>query len=189
MNEATSEKLEHIPLPARQQLGIFNDTVDKDARSGNGLKDRLDFVDANHGDYQQPAPEQTGTLLMPVTYHLEREPQVHSETHGNVTTAYQRPDQDVTTQHEVPGVNERTAERAGLEDSGSVHAESGQAAGVRVQDTVNGGDAPSQVPDGSIQQVLAWVGNDKDRAQAALDAEQAKPTPRSSLVEKLNERL
>lgn len=44
------------------------------------------------------------------------------------------------------------------------------------------GDGP---PDGSIDEVLAWVGDDHDRAQQALDAENAKSSPRSSLVSKL----
>jgi hypothetical protein len=40
-------------------------------------------------------------------------------------------------------------------------------------------------PDGSIPTVLAWVGDDRDRARAALDAENEKPEPRSTLVEAL----
>lgn len=33
---------------------------------------------------------------------------------------------------------------------------------------------PTPVPDGPIAAVLAWVGDDRDRARAALDVEQAK---------------
>lgn len=43
-------------------------------------------------------------------------------------------------------------------------------------------DGPS--PD-SVEGILADVGEDKEKAQAALDAEQAKEKPRSSLVGKL----
>lgn len=53
-------------------------------------------------------------------------------------------------------------------------------------------DAPSngsEVPDGTVDDVLAWVGDDKARAQAALDAEQQRPTPRTSLVAELEKRL
>lgn len=40
-----------------------------------------------------------------------------------------------------------------------------------------------EVPTGTINEVKAWVGDDKERAQAALDAENAKETPRSTLVD------
>lgn len=39
--------------------------------------------------------------------------------------------------------------------------------------------------DGSVKGVLAEVGEDKEKAQAALDAEKAKDKPRTSLVTKL----
>lgn len=41
------------------------------------------------------------------------------------------------------------------------------------------------VPEGSIKNVLAWVGEDATRAQKALDAENDSDDPRSSLVTKL----
>lgn len=40
------------------------------------------------------------------------------------------------------------------------------------------------VPEGSIKEVLAWVGDDATKAQAALDAENAGDT-RTTLVSKL----
>lgn len=40
---------------------------------------------------------------------------------------------------------------------------------------------------GSIQQVLAWVDGDPDRATEAADAEAAKDKPRSTLLAKLSE--
>lgn len=39
--------------------------------------------------------------------------------------------------------------------------------------------------DGTAQDVLAWVGDDPDRAGEALAAEQAKDKPRSTLVKQL----
>lgn len=55
-----------------------------------------------------------------------------------------------------------------------------------------GGDAdedgapPAELDiDGTAQQVLAWVGDDPDRAEEALAAEQAKDKPRSTLVKQL----
>lgn len=44
---------------------------------------------------------------------------------------------------------------------------------------------PDQVPDGTAQDVLDWVGNDPGRAQDALDYETCQPTPRTTLVSKL----
>jgi hypothetical protein len=45
------------------------------------------------------------------------------------------------------------------------------------------------VPSGSIDKVLAWVGDDSGRARQALDAEQGKDEPRQSLITRLNEKL
>jgi hypothetical protein len=68
----------------------------------------------------------------------------------------------------------------------------------RAQDFVSSGSAPetepeatepeapeesSEVPTGTINEVKAWVGDDKERAQAALDAENEKDNPRSTLVD------
>lgn len=47
-------------------------------------------------------------------------------------------------------------------------------------------DAPGDdVPGGSIPDVLAWVGEDPERARLALEVERAQPSPRKSLIEKL----
>jgi hypothetical protein len=51
-----------------------------------------------------------------------------------------------------------------------------------------GGD-DSEVPDGTVKEVLDWVGDDSARARAALEAEQAKDSPRSSLVGQLNDKV
>jgi hypothetical protein len=45
---------------------------------------------------------------------------------------------------------------------------------------------PLEVPHGPIDRVLAWVGDDKDRAARALEVEQAKAEPRASLVARLS---
>lgn len=39
-----------------------------------------------------------------------------------------------------------------------------------------------EVPDGPAKDVLAWVGDDSDRAVAALEAEELRDQPRSTLV-------
>ena len=41
------------------------------------------------------------------------------------------------------------------------------------------------VPDGSIKEILTWVGDDKDRAKQAADAEKKSDNPRPTLLDKL----
>ena len=48
---------------------------------------------------------------------------------------------------------------------------------------------PDEVPSGSAKEVLDWVGDDKDRAQRAYDAEQAKDEPRKGLSSDLEDLL
>ena len=44
-----------------------------------------------------------------------------------------------------------------------------------------------EVPGGSVDEITEWVGDDKDRAKAALAAENVKSSPRKTLVAALNE--
>jgi hypothetical protein len=50
-------------------------------------------------------------------------------------------------------------------------------------------DDSEPVPDGSTAEILQWVGDDHDRAQRALDKEQADDRPRTGLVGGLNKIL
>lgn len=43
------------------------------------------------------------------------------------------------------------------------------------------------VPGGTVEEILAWVGEDQERALAALARERAKPGPRKSLIKRLEE--
>jgi hypothetical protein len=45
--------------------------------------------------------------------------------------------------------------------------------------------SPDEVPDGTAQEVLGWVGDDAAKAAAALAAEQARPQPRKTLRSRL----
>lgn len=47
--------------------------------------------------------------------------------------------------------------------------------------------APPNLPKGTSAEVLAWVGEDKDRAQEALDHEHESHKPRKGLIEELEE--
>lgn len=50
----------------------------------------------------------------------------------------------------------------------------------------NEGDPPAGPPvDGTIDDLVRWVGDDPERARQALEAEQAKDKPRSTVVKRL----
>lgn len=49
--------------------------------------------------------------------------------------------------------------------------------------------APPAVPKGTSSELIAWVGDDKVRAQQLLDAELETSKPRKGLVDDLNELL
>lgn len=52
----------------------------------------------------------------------------------------------------------------------------------------DGAETPAiEVPAGTTKEVLAWVGDDQDKARAALAAEQASDEPRTGLSRKLEE--
>lgn len=51
------------------------------------------------------------------------------------------------------------------------------------------GSSDPEVPKGTRAEVLDWVGNDKERAQLALAAENETGEPRKTLVAELNELL
>lgn len=55
-----------------------------------------------------------------------------------------------------------------------------------VQESVETAPEPQGVPDGPAAEVLEWVGDDKDRAKAALEAEEA-DQQRVGLTKKLKE--
>lgn len=56
-----------------------------------------------------------------------------------------------------------------------------------VPQTPQGGDGSDTGGGDRVEDVLASVGNDADKAQAALDAEKAKDKPRSTLIAKLED--
>lgn len=49
------------------------------------------------------------------------------------------------------------------------------------------GDAPPPTINATIAQLMEWVGDDPERAQQILDAENAKAEPRSTLVSQLED--
>lgn len=49
------------------------------------------------------------------------------------------------------------------------------------------GADPDAVPEGTVPEILSWVGEDAERAQKALDAEVESSKPRKGLVASLTE--
>ncbi len=47
----------------------------------------------------------------------------------------------------------------------------------------------SGVPEGTVDEILDWVGDDSEKAQKALDAENEKSNPRKTLVSALEDAL
>jgi hypothetical protein len=56
-------------------------------------------------------------------------------------------------------------------------------------DSEDDSDDSEPVPDGTTAEILKWVGDDKKRAQAALDKEQAEEKPRTGLTGELKQIL
>lgn len=54
-------------------------------------------------------------------------------------------------------------------------------------DAMSAGEAQDYPPAGNIDEILAWVGGDADRARLALEAEEAQSKPRVTLLEELRE--
>ncbi len=82
---------------------------------------------------------------------------------------------------EIPGgwrVTTHDGQHVDLEDIGEPETETFHL-------SPRGPENPAGVPSGSEKDVLGWVGEDRERAQAALDLEQARETPRKGLAAKL----
>lgn len=78
----------------------------------------------------------------------------------------------------VPGAPEQTPEPA-------PDAEGSSGAGAGQEDDPDGPGVDTDgdgVPEGSAQQILAWVGDNRDRAAQALAAEEQRDKPRTTLV-------
>jgi hypothetical protein len=69
------------------------------------------------------------------------------------------------------------------------HAKDSKSAKSEAQPQQQAAPTSTEPPDGTSAEVKAWVGDDKERAQAALDKEQANERPRSGLSEDLQKIL
>lgn len=68
---------------------------------------------------------------------------------------------------------------------GGEHYEDGSPEHLAALRTAEAAEVVDEVPDGPADKVLAWVGDDPERALAALLAEQARDKPRATLIDQL----
>lgn len=73
-------------------------------------------------------------------------------------------------------------------DDGPVAEELDAVIGQLVDDGLVTETPADGVPEGTVEEVLAWIGDDPERALAALDAENARRPTRKSLIKRLEER-
>lgn len=64
-------------------------------------------------------------------------------------------------------------------------AEAEEAEGTEEEAEDTEEESGDEVPDGTVDEVKEWVGDDPEKAQKALDAENESDTPRSTLVDHL----
>jgi hypothetical protein len=207
MNESTSDDWDKVPFPAKQQMGYHGDLTD--ARSGNGVDDRnqegwdrgghLVQPVTYHLEHTPPPAEPMGAPGSASYNEHARGTEGLAGTGGGFGAQRHADSGPISTQTEVPGRDARIM--SAKDQSGSAPAETPAVAQsssdgskpAAVQNDATGDDEPvdeaADVPNASVQDVLTWVGDDKGRAKAALDAENARPTPRATLVSQLNEKL
>ena len=166
MNTANAEDWDRVPFPARQQLG------DPDALAHKfNLAERSELGDPDQGGHGVMQVENRVHFSQPVLSPAETE---EPEEYGR--SALQR---------EVPGRNARTI--SGSQSSSAPRdGEPSRTTSATRSSTAR--DVGS-VPDGSVQDVLDWVGDDPERARAALEIENQRQSPRKSLLVQLNEKI
>lgn len=207
-NEFTSDEWDKIPFPARQQLGDHGQL--RDARSGRGISD---FAGEDPKNLVHAEPFRNDSVRR-VDYHLESTPppaepkgapgsesyarhrghvtesDMTLTSQGNAVTARHNPNAPVNTQRNTgENVNDRIM---GVYEQGSESSSAPAVAGGTPDATtepVPGDTDGDGVPNGSVSEVMAWVGDDSGRARQALESEQKRSQPRSSLITQLNDRI
>lgn len=213
-NEFTSEEWDKIPFPARQQLGDHGQL--RDARGGNGI---TEFTGKSPQELVHAEPMNHEDAVQKVTYHLESTPPPSEPAGAPGSESYNRNVRATPGAEEAPGThttlagatavvhnenhpattqrntgensNSRIMDMVANADTAQTSSETGAASGAEnvASDESKASSGSDEVPEGSVAQVLAWVGDDSDRARRALEAEQERPTPRQTLVAQLNERI
>jgi hypothetical protein len=142
------------------------------------------------GDDTDASVEGTGPY-MPAQPRLYSDPRNQSDNTRqqsnqtpSVNDPYRNPDGSLKDPSEV----QEAAPAHPESDFGSkdlITDDSNPQAAVDTEGARSGDDAPN----GTISEILEWVGDDQERARAALEAEQSKDKPRPSLVSQLNDKL
>lgn len=167
-NAANAHNWDGVPFPARQQLG------DPDA-----LAHKFPLA----GPQDLGAPESGG-------YGVRLEPSVVHPVEPVLSPTGVEDDQPdrfgaAALQRGERGRNRRTigASQSSSRPPTTVAGRSTSAGPVA------SASEDARVPDGTASDVLAWVGDDPNRARAALDAERRRTNPRQSLVAQLNQKV
>lgn len=119
--------------------------------------------------------DDAGTLSR-VRYHEPSPENMPRVANPDVSTA--NPDSDTTREQAAQAPQRRTQEVASTTSS-SASESSSEPEPVATSSI--------SVPDGNVSEVLAWVCDDPERARAAIEAEQTKSNPRSTLLMQLND--
>lgn len=165
MNTATADDWNGVPFPARQQLG------DPDA-----LRHKFPLA----GPQELGSPEQGGHGMLQVAQRIRLE-------EPTLSPSDQEPGEGMSggLQREVPGRNARSI-------SGSQSSSTGQVPAAEVTTSESAAASATEalrVPEGSVQDVVDWIGDDPTRARAAIEVENQRQTPRRSLLSQLNEKI
>lgn len=174
LNESTSDR---PPYPAQQHL----DATDGDRGGGVLLppESAPDYNDVNHGTHPDLAAERNSGALGHGDADATGEPDTEAD--------YDVSSHSVKEVEEWVGSDVSRAQTA-LDDE-KAHKQRSSLVGYLEQVIAEAASADDAVPDGDVDEVLAWVGEDKDRAQEALDAENAKADARVTLTEPLEAML
>jgi hypothetical protein len=167
MNEATSDHTVGIPFPALQQLGYPDALRHK--------RDRIRELDPANPD----GP--TGHGLIQMQSRVRMEPPVI----GPATPPDEGTDPARSLQRDVPGRNKRAISAS--QSSSAVTQDLTEQ--TTLESRGRGASGDTGVPDGTIDDVLSWVGDDPNRARVAIETEKTRPSPRKSLIAQLNDKI
>jgi hypothetical protein len=209
---------DQIPFPVRQQLGnhmgltdarsgngIWDEVGDPSSGTGRGVSEvtyHLDSTDAPSEPVNAPGTPGSGAARAvgrPQSGNVTRTGGPGSEVHRQGDSS------QITQQRTQEGRDDRIMAAAARgeqgqdvvavldQDDDSVVEGHTKVAGDPDHTLGTGashqGSTSDEVPTGSTNDVLSWVGNDKSRARRALETENGKNQPRTTLVRQLNDKV
>lgn len=102
------------------------------------------------------------------------------------TDPYAPPEEPKASSDEVP--EEKTVEAQEYPSNEAESQPEAETSGASESEPEAAPD-DEEVPEGTVNATLEWVGDDKDRAQRALDKEKASDDPRVTLIRELEDIL